>query len=162
MFDINNKNHRVNCIKICLNGHDGSVIQSLNFFNDTLISGSKNGLIVLWNLSNDSVNRLPHYVNQGISRVEVINPKTFLALTNDLKIYIFQKVKNQLLGNFECTIVIHLEQEARFDRIISSCMLKKVLWIGTEKSRIITVDLEKFFEENLLRMEDFFTDISRS
>ena len=165
VFDINNKNLRVNCIKVCLQGHENSSITSLNFFDDSLVSGSKNGMIVLWNLYNNSVTRIPHYTRDSIVRLEVINNKTFLALTNKFKVYMFKKSRSltasQLVStSFECSVIINLQMDSKIDRIISSCRVMKTLWLGTEKGRLVIIDFNTFFEQNNLRAEDFYSDIS--
>lgn len=165
VFDINNSNLRVNCIKVCLQGHENASVTSLNFFDDSLVSGSKNGIIVLWNLYNSSVTRIPHYTRDSIVRLEVINNKTFMALTNKFKVFIFQKSQSMTASkivstSFECRVVINLQIDSKIDRIISSCRVMKTLWLGTEKGRIVIIDFIEFFKQNNLRAEDFYSDIS--
>ena len=137
----------------------------MNFFEETLISGSKNGLIVLWNLCNDSVTRLPQYTDKSVVRIEVVNEKTFLVVTSEFRVFIFQKTRNKVSSglvsmHFECEVVVNLRLDSKIDRVISSCKVMKSLWLGTEKGRLLVVDFKQFFEANDLRLQDFYLDIS--
>jgi hypothetical protein len=131
---------------------------------DTLISASKNGMIVLWNLYSNSIIKIPHYIKDQIVRLEVINEKTFLAITNKYKIYIFQKLKSKISSkvvsvSFECRVIMNLELDSKIDRIISSCRVMKKLWLGTAKGRILIIDFIEFCNLNHLKIEDFYLDI---
>ena len=167
MFDINNPNHRLNCVKICLQGHDGSEITSLNFHENYLLSGSENGMLVLWNLYNNQVFRIPHYIHENIAKTEFVNEKCFIVISNQFKIYIFQKTiniyqkTNITTMGFKCFHLIDLGIPPKVDQLVSTCFYGKELWIGTQKSRLFIIDMTKICEEFGLNINDYFSDISK-
>jgi WD40 repeat protein len=167
VFDINNPNHRLNCVKICLQGHDGSEITSINFHENYLLSGSENGMLVLWNLYNNRVFRIAHYIHESIYKTEFVNEKCFMVITNQFKIYIFKKefninkitkIKSTV---FKCKHMIDLGIPPKVDTLMTTCFYGKELWLGTQKSRLFMIDMTKVCEQFNLNINDYFSDISK-
>lgn len=166
MFDVNNPNHRLNCVKVCLQGHAGSPVTSVNFHKNLLLSGSENGLLVLWDLYNNQVFRVPRQVENGVALTEFVNEKCFLAVSGGFKVYVFQKTEtpNRLLQpsptEFKCFRFIDLGVPIKADAPMSSCIYGKELLLGTRKGRLIMVDMVRVCEKFGLKLQDYFSDIS--
>lgn len=169
MFDINNPNHRVNCVKLCLNGHKGSEITNLNFSEDTLLSASQNGLIVLWNLSDNSIIRIPHYIQSPISHTVMFGDKGFLVLNNSFELFLFSKEVKHFTSSrmstmqltkteYHCKYVIDIGVEIGSDILTSVERFNKSIWFGTEKGQLLKMDLKKMFEETEIDQNEFFKD----
>ena len=163
MFDINNPNHRLNCVKICMQGHENSEITCINFHENLLLSGSENGIVVLWNLYNNQVVKTPHYIQSSILKSEFVNEKCFLVISSEFKIYIFQKVL-KTHGNaeitsveFRCFTMLDLGVPRKADVLESSCLCGKELWLGTQKGRLFVVDMVKVCQEFGLNVQDYFS-----
>lgn len=156
----------MNCVKICLQGHDNSEITHLNFFNDSLVSGSKNGQLIFWNLYNNHIYKLPHYIQTSIVFSQIINDNCLLIFAEDLQIHVFKKEYDPVnLSDenikFKRKIVVNFDIPPKSDVFLCSCLVGKVLWIGTQKGKLLIVDFVKLFRDNDTCLSEIFSEFSK-
>lgn len=151
---MNNDNHKLNCVKNCLNGHEGSEITSLDFQEPFLISGSKNGQIVLWNLFKNSVIRCQHHITSEIKFIEFVSPNCFLVFTLDFKMFVYLKqfllktdplYKPGKVFRFNCIHIISFGVSGSVDSLCAIHRHKKEIWLGTSVGQLFYINLKLVF-----------------